>query len=57
MRGAHYVHVPSSMPLGHDGWFIAGYGVLAVIALTALYFASGGPGNGDAALAAMVAMP
>lgn len=39
------------------GWMIAGYGLLAAIALVALYFASGGPGNGEAALAAMVAMP
>jgi hypothetical protein len=41
----------------YDGWIIAGYCVLGAIALAALYFAAGGPGNGGAALAVMVAMP
>jgi hypothetical protein len=41
----------------YDRWIIAGYAIVAAAAIVALYFASGGPGNGDAALAAMVAMP
>jgi hypothetical protein len=41
----------------YDGWIIAGYCVLGAIALAALYFAAGGPGNDGAALAVMVAMP
>ncbi len=57
MALAHYVYASSSAPRNHDGWFIAGYAISAVITLAALYFASGGPGNGEAALAAMVAMP
>jgi hypothetical protein len=54
-----YSHSASSVQAtrDYDGWIISGYGLLGAIALAALYFASGGPGNGEAALAAMVAMP
>ena len=54
-----HFHTASSVQAtrDYDGWIIAGYGLLGAIALAALYFASGGPGNGEAALAAMVAMP
>lgn len=54
-----YSHSASSVQAtrDYDGWIIAGYALLGAIALAALYFASGGPGNGEAALAVMVAMP
>jgi hypothetical protein len=53
------IHTASSVQAtqAYKGWIIAGYGILGAIALAALYFVSGGPGNGEAALAAMVAMP
>ena len=59
MATAAYTHTASSVKAirDYDGWIIAGYGILGAIALAALYFASGGPGNGEAALAVMVAMP
>jgi hypothetical protein len=59
MATTEYAHTASSVEAtrDYDGWIIAGYGVLGAIALAALYFASGGPGNGEAALAVMVAMP
>ncbi|WP_271618145.1 hypothetical protein [Bradyrhizobium sp. CCBAU 51745] len=59
MATTEYTHTASSAQAtrDHDGWTTAGYGILGVIALVALYFASGGPGNGGAALAMMVAMP
>ncbi|WP_369721143.1 hypothetical protein AB8Z38_29350 [Bradyrhizobium sp. LLZ17] len=55
-----YSHTASSVQArrDYDGWIIAGYGaLLGVIALAALYLTSGGPGNGEAALVLMVAMP
>jgi hypothetical protein len=59
MATTEYTHAASSVQAtrDYDGWIIAGYGILGAIALAALYFASGGPGNGEAALAVMVAMP
>jgi hypothetical protein len=59
MVTTEYPHTASSVEAtrAYEGWIIAGYGVLGAIALAALYFASGGPGNGEAALAVMVAMP
>jgi hypothetical protein len=59
MATTEYIHAASSSQATreYDGWFTAGYGILGAIALVALYFASGGPGNGEAALAMMVAMP
>jgi hypothetical protein len=59
MATTEYTHTASSVQAArdYDGWITAGYGILAAIALAALYFASGGPGNGEAALAIMVAMP
>jgi len=59
MATIDYTHTASSAQAtrDYDGWIIAGYGLLGAIALAALYFASGGPGNGEAALAVMVAMP
>ncbi|OKO69444.1 hypothetical protein [Bradyrhizobium sp. AS23.2] len=59
MATTDYTHTASSVQAtrDYDGWIIAGYGILGVIALAALYFASGSPGNGEAALAIMVAMP
>ena len=59
MATIDYSHTASSAHAtrDYDGWIIAGYGLLGAIALAALYFASGGPGNGEAALAVMVAMP
>lgn len=41
----------------YDVWIIVAYGILGSIMLAALYFASGGPGNGDASLAVTLAMP
>ena len=59
MATTEYTQTASSVQAtrDYDGWIIAGYGILGAIALAALYFASGGPGNGEAALAVMVAMP
>ncbi|TYL91995.1 hypothetical protein FXB40_26440 [Bradyrhizobium rifense] len=59
MATIDYTHTASSAQVtrDYDGWIIAGYGLLGAIALVALYFAAGGPGNGEAALAVMVAMP
>ncbi|MGJ4943324.1 hypothetical protein ACQR1W_22290 [Bradyrhizobium sp. HKCCYLS1011] len=59
MAIAGFVHStsPAQVARNHDGWIIAGYALLAAIALAALYVASGGPGNDPAALATMVAMP
>ena len=59
MATTEYTHTASSVEAtrDYDGWIIAGYALLGAIALAALYFASGGPGNGEAALAVMVAMP
>lgn len=53
-----YSHIASSVQAtrDYDGRIIAGYALLGTIALVALSFASGGPGNGKAALAGMVAM-
>ena len=59
MATTAYTHTASSVKAirDYEGWIIAGYCILGAIALAALYFASGGPGNGEAALAVMVAMP
>jgi len=59
MATTEYTHTASSVEAtrDYDGWIIAGYALLGTIALAALYFASGGSGNGEAALAVMVAMP
>jgi hypothetical protein len=59
MTTTEYTHTASSVQAtrDYDRWIIAGYSVLGAIALAALYFASGSPGNGGAALAVMVAMP
>ena len=59
MATIEHTHTASSVQAtrGYEGWIIAGYGILGAIALAALYFASGGPGNGEAALAVMIAMP
>ena len=59
MATTEYTHTASSVQAARDyeGWIIAGYCVLGAIALAALYFASGAPGNSEAALAVMVAMP
>ena len=59
MAIASYSRAASSEQVtrNYDGAFIAGYAVLALVALAAIYFASAGPGNGEAALATMVAMP
>jgi hypothetical protein len=59
MATIDYIHTASSVQAtrGYDGWIIAGYCLFGAIALAALYFASGAPGNGEAALAVMVAMP
>ncbi len=54
-----YTHSASSgqATKGYDGWIMASYFVLGAIALAALYFAAGGPGNGEGALAVMAALP
>jgi hypothetical protein len=59
MATTEYTHTASSVQAtrDYDVWIVAGYGILGAIALAALYFASGGPGNGEAALATVVAMP
>jgi hypothetical protein len=59
MATLDFTHTASSVQStrGYDGWIIAGYALLGAIALVALYVASGGPGNGEAALAVMTAMP
>ena len=59
MATIDYSHTASSAQptRDYDGWIISGYGLLGAIALAALYFASGGPGNGEAAHALMLAMP
>ncbi|MGY8663152.1 hypothetical protein Q3C01_12380 [Bradyrhizobium sp. UFLA05-109] len=59
MATIEYNHTASSVRATreYDGWITAGYAILGLIALAALYFASGGPGNGEAALAIMLAMP
>ena len=59
MATTKYTHTTSSVQAtrDYDGWITAGYGILGSIAFAALYFASGGPGNGEAALAVMLAMP
>lgn len=59
MATTRHSHTASSVKAtgAYDGRIIAGYCLLAAIALAALYFASSGPGTGDAAIAVMVAMP
>ena len=54
-----YTHNTSSAQTtrGYDGWIMTGYCVLGAIALAAIYFAAGGPGNDGTALAVMAAMP
>jgi hypothetical protein len=58
MAAKAYTHTPSAqLTRDYDGRIIAGYCVLGIIALAALYFGAAGPGSGGAALALMVAMP
>ena len=58
MAITQYAHTISPVQVkGNNRLFIAGYTVLGIIALAALYLAAGGPGNGDSALAIMAAMP
>ena len=59
MATTEYIQSGSSVQASrdHDGWVRAGCGILGLIALAALYFASGGPGKGETALAVMLAMP
>ncbi|MGV7216985.1 hypothetical protein [Bradyrhizobium sp. UFLA05-112] len=59
MATVDYIHTAPSVQAtrDYDRWITAGYAILGLIALAALYFASGGPGNGEAALAVMSAMP
>ncbi|MGY4285519.1 hypothetical protein ACVWXO_004739 [Bradyrhizobium sp. LM2.7] len=40
-----------------DGWIVIGYAAFAVVALVAIYFASGGPGIADADLTALTVLP
>lgn len=42
---------------GYDGWIMLGYAAFAIIALAAIYFASGGPGVTEADLAIATVMP
>ncbi|MGY8667884.1 hypothetical protein Q3C01_36755 [Bradyrhizobium sp. UFLA05-109] len=59
MATTEYAHSapPIQATRDYDGWIAAGYGILGLVALAAIYFASGGPGNGEVALASMLAMP
>ena len=59
MATTEFIHTAPSVQAtrGYDGWITAGYAILGLIALAALYFASGGPGDGEAGLAVMLAMP
>ena len=41
----------------YNGWIILGYAAFAVIALAAMYWASGGPGTTVADLATAAALP
>ena len=58
MATTEYTHTASSAQAtrDYDGGITAS-GTLGAIALVALDFAWGGPGNGEAALAVMTAMP
>lgn len=40
-----------------DGWIIIGYAAFVVVALVAIYFASGGPGIADADSMALAVLP
>ena len=41
----------------YDGWVMFGYVAFAIIALVAIYFASGGPGLTEAEIAIATIMP
>jgi hypothetical protein len=54
------VAISSPMPSlarSYDGLIIFGYAAFAVVALVAIYFASGGPSFTDADLSVMAIMP
>ena len=41
----------------YDHWILLGYVAFAILAITAIYFASGGPGITEADLASAMALP
>ena len=41
----------------YDRWILLGYVAFAILAITAIYFASGGPGVTEADLASALALP
>ncbi len=50
--------IPLEFPArSHDGWIVIGYVALALIALAAIYWASGGPGTSVADLVTAAALP
>jgi hypothetical protein len=54
---AHRTSAMPSFVRSYDGSIIFGYAAFAVIALVAIYFASGGPSYSDADLSVMALMP
>jgi hypothetical protein len=42
---------------GHDSWIVLGYAAFAIVALAAVYFASGGPGFSETELAKAAVLP
>ena len=42
---------------GHDSWIVLGYAAFAIVALTAVYFASGGSGFSETELAMAAVLP
>jgi hypothetical protein len=48
---------PYSAVRSFDGWIVIGYAAFALIALSAFYFASGGPSVTGADLAIAMALP
>jgi len=42
---------------GHDSWIVLGYAAFAIVALAAVYFASGGPGFSETELAMAAVLP
>ena len=50
--------VPSQFAArGYDGWITLGYVAFAIIALAAIYFASGGPGVTETDLVVATVLP
>ena len=41
----------------YDRWILLGYVAFAILAISAIYFASGGPGVTEADLASAIALP